>query len=117
MPTPIPIIETRIGVIVLMLVNPARMKSRMNAVATAKSASAIGIAVATNVRKTRSRTMNAARKPRSSCVPCSIGGNSASPLNSAVTPADSTPSRTASWTATTWGLSFVSMTSENCASA
>ena len=32
MPTPIPIIETRIGVIVLMSVSPARMKSRMNAV-------------------------------------------------------------------------------------
>ena len=72
--------------IVLMLVSPARMKSRMNAVATAKSASAIGMAVATNVRKTSRRTMNAARKPSSSCVPCSIGGNSASPLNSAVTP-------------------------------
>ena len=32
MPTPIPIIDTRIGVIVLMSVSPARMKSRMNAV-------------------------------------------------------------------------------------
>ena len=38
---------------------------------------------------------------QTSCVPCSIGGNSASPLNSTVTPAGSTASRTASCTATT----------------
>ena len=47
-----PIIDTRIGVIVLMSVSPARMNRRMNAVPTATSASAIGIEVATNVRKT-----------------------------------------------------------------
>ena len=54
---------------------------------SATIASASGIAVATSVRKTMSSTMSAMSKPRSSCVPCSIGGNSASPLNSAVTPA------------------------------
>ena len=40
-------------------------------------------------------------------MPCSIGGNSASPLNSAVTPAGSTASRTASCTATTRSRSSV----------
>ena len=63
---------------------------------TAVIASAMGIDVATSVRKTISNTMSAASNPSSSCVPCSIGGNSASPLNSAVTPAGSTVSRTAS---------------------
>ena len=101
MPTPIPIIETSSGVIVLISVSPARRNSRRNAVATAVMASASGIEVATNVRKTISRTIRAASRPSSSCVPCSIGGNSASPLNSTVTPAGSTVSRTASWTATT----------------
>ena len=47
MPTPRPIIDTSSGVIVLMSVRPARMKSSRNAVASAVSASAIGIAVAT----------------------------------------------------------------------
>jgi hypothetical protein len=96
-----PIIDTRIGVIVLMSVSPARMNRRRNAVPTATSASAIGIEVATNVRKTIMSTMNAARKPSSSCIPCWMGGASASPLNSAVTPAGSTVSRTAFSTATT----------------
>ena len=67
-----------------MSVSPARMKSRRNADASAVSASAIGIAAATNVRKTTSSTMSAASRPSSSCGPCSIGGNSASPLYSAV---------------------------------
>ena len=40
--------------------------------------------------------MKAARKPSSSWMPCWIGGDSASPLNSAVTPAGSTVFRTAS---------------------
>ena len=101
MPTPRPIIDTSSGVIVLMSVRPARMKSSRNAVASAVSASAIGIIVATNVRKTMISTISAISRPSSSCVPCSIGGNSASPLNSAVTPAGSTASRTASSTATT----------------
>ena len=87
MPTPSPIIETSNGVIVLMSVRPARMKRRRNAVISATIASASGIAVATIVRNTISSTMSAARSPRSSCVPCSIGGNSASPLNSTTTPA------------------------------
>ena len=87
MPTPSPIIETSSGVIVLTSVSPARRKSRRNAVATAVMASASGIVVATKVRKTMSSTIRAASRPSSSCVPCSIGGNSASPLNSTVTPA------------------------------
>jgi hypothetical protein len=96
-----PIIDTSSGVIVLMSVSPARKKSSRNAVATAISASATGIAAATNVRKTIRSTSTAARRPRSSCVPCSIGGNSASPLNSTVTPVPATLSRTAFSTATT----------------
>ena len=73
----------------------------MNALPTATIASAIGIMVATNVRKTIISTMKAARKPSSSWIPCWMGGDSASPLNSAVTPAGSTVSRTAFSTATT----------------
>ena len=62
-------------------------------------------------------TMNAARNPSSSWIPCWMGGDSASPLNSAVTPAGSTVSRTAFSTATTRERSAVLITSENCASA
>ena len=113
MPTPRPIIETRIGVIVLMSVNPARMNSSKNAVATAVTASMIGINMATKVRKTMRSTRIAASRPSASDVPCSTGGNSASPLNSAVTPAGSTSSRTASSTATTSSRSSVSIVSLN----
>ena len=70
--------------IVLMSVSPARMKSSRNAVASATIASMIGMNIATNVRKTMSSTMIAASRPSSSDVPCSIGGNSASPLYSTV---------------------------------
>ncbi len=90
MPTPRPIIDTSNGVIVLMSVRPARMKSRTNAIASAVSASRIGIDTATKVRKTTIRTISAISRPSSSCGPCSIGGNSASPLNSTVRPAGST---------------------------
>ena len=96
MPTPSPIIDTSSGVTVLMSVKPARMNSSMNALTTAVIARKIGIAAAVNVRKTTRSTISAASRPSSSCVPCSIGGNSASPLNSAWMPAASTVSRTAS---------------------
>ncbi len=89
MPTPRPIIDTRIGVIVLMSIRPARMNSSRNAVARATIASAMGMIIATKVRKTISRTMTAASRPSSSDAPCSIGGNSASPLNSTCTPTGS----------------------------
>ena len=92
---------------VLMSVRPARMKSSRNAVISATIASAIGISIATNVRKTISSTMIAASRPSASEIPCSSGGNSASPLNSTVTPAGSTVSRTASCTATTASRSLV----------
>ena len=75
---------------VLMSVCPARMKSSRNAVISATIASAIGISIATNVRKTKSSTMIAASRPSASEMPCSSGGNSASPLYSTVTPAGST---------------------------
>ena len=117
MPTPRPIIDTSNGVIVLMSVRPARMKSRTNAIASAVSASRIGIDTATKVRKTTIRTISAASRPSSSCGPCSIGGNSASPLNSTVSPAGSTVCRTASWTATTAARSLSKMTRSNWASA
>ena len=103
--------------IVLMSVSPARMNRSRNADSTAVIASAIGMLVATNVRKTIIRTMSAASRPSSSWIPCSIGGNSASPLNSASTPAGATAARTASSTATTCFRSSVSIVSENCASA
>ena len=102
---------------VLMSVMPARMNSRKNAVATAVIASAIGIIEAENVRKTISRTMIAASRPRASDVPCSRGGNSASPLYSTLTPAGSTVSRTDSSTATTESRSSSQITRSNCASA
>ena len=97
-------------------VKPATMKSRMKAVATATIASTIGIAADTSARKTSSSTTSAMSRPRTSWIPCSIGGNSASPLNSAVMPAGSTVSRTASSTATTSERSSVSIVSLNCAS-
>jgi hypothetical protein len=61
----------------------------------------IGMNAATNVRNTISSTMIAASRPSISDVPCSIGGNSASPLYSTVTPTGATASRTASSTDTT----------------
>ena len=80
-------------------------------------ASAIGTSIAVNVRKTISSTIIAASSPSASDVPCSIGGNSASPLYSTVTPAGSTVWRTASSTATTWSRSASSIVWSNCASA
>src|SRR4029450_13876413 len=77
MPTPSPIIETRIGVTVLMSVMPARMNSTRNAVATAVIARAMGIIVAEKVLKTMRRTMIAASRPSVSDVPCSTGGDPA----------------------------------------
>ena len=85
MPTPSPIIETSSGVIVLMSVKPATMKRSRNAVISATSASAMGIIPATSVRNTIRSTISAASRPRRSWMPCSIGGNSASPLYSTVT--------------------------------
>ncbi len=101
MPTPSPIIETRIGVIVLMSVSPARMNRSRNAEPSAVKASAIGIEAATNVRKTISSTISAIIRPSSSWIPCWIGGNSASPLNSVSIPAGAAALRAASSTATT----------------
>ena len=103
--------------IVLMSVSPARMNRSRNAVIRATIASTIGMNIATNVRKTTSSTRIAASRPSSSDVPCSTGGNSASPLYSTVTPAGSTASRTASWTATTASRSVSKMTRSNWASA
>ena len=48
MPTPMPIIETRIGVIVLKSVRFASRKSRPNAVPTESSAKTIGTLAATS---------------------------------------------------------------------
>ena len=100
-----------------MSVWPARMKSSRKAVISATMARAIGISIATNVRKTNSSTMIAASRPSASETPCSSGGNSASPLYSTVTPAGSTVWRTASSTATTCGRSLSSIVWSNWASA
>ena len=54
---------------VLMSVNPARMKRRRNAVASATIASMIGMNAATNVRNTMSSTISAASMPSSSDDP------------------------------------------------
>ena len=117
MPTPSPIIETRIGVTVLMSVCPARMKSRRNAVARAVMATRIGISMAVNVPKTISSTMIAARMPSSSGSPCLSGGCSASPLYSTVTPTGAIAWRTKSSTSTTccrcaWVISLLKYASE-----
>ena len=58
-----PIIETRIGVTVLISVCPARMNSNRKAVINAMIASATGIIIATNVRNTSNSTMIAASRP------------------------------------------------------
>ena len=65
-----PIIETRIGVIVLKSVRLASRKSSPNAVPTDNPANRIGTPAATNVRKTISSTISAARMPSSSLEPC-----------------------------------------------
>ncbi len=67
----------------------------------------------------RRRAGRAARRsrPSSSCGPCSIGGNSASPLNSAVTPAGSTLSRTESSNGDDGLAVLAKITRSNCASA
>jgi hypothetical protein len=77
------------------------MNSSRNAVMSAPIASMIGMNAATNVRKTSRSTISAASRPSSSDVPCSIGGNSASPLYSTVTPTGASASRTESSTLTT----------------
>ncbi len=86
MPTPMPIIEIRIGVIVLKSVRLASRNSRPNAVPTEISANTIGMLAATSVRNTISSTSSATAKPMNSLAPCSGGACSASPVNSAVMP-------------------------------
>ncbi len=83
---------------------------------SATIASMIGISIATKVRNTMRSTMMAASSPKSSDSPCSMGGNSASPLYSTITPVGSTASRTASCTATTDSRSLSKMIRSNCAS-
>ncbi len=87
----------------------------MKAAKSAVRATMIGTDVAISERKTKSRTRNAASSPRLSDVPCSSGGNSASPLNSTSSPAASPISRAASSTATTWSRSLSVITSLNWA--
>ena len=69
-----PIIETRIGVIVLKSVRFASRKSSANAVSTETAANRIGTPAATNVRNTISSTISATRMPSASLAPCSGGG-------------------------------------------
>ena len=102
MPTPRPIIETRIGVTVLMSVRPGEDEQQQERGHQRDDRERDRDRASPRTCGRRcSSTMIAASRPSSSEVPCSIGGNSASPLYSTVTPAGATVSRTASSTATT----------------
>ena len=70
MPTPRPIIETRIGVIVLKSVNPAAIVKIEMPSTTARIAKTIGINAGIKVPKTISRMMTATPMPISSDAPC-----------------------------------------------
>ena len=87
MPTPRPIIGTRISVTVLKWVNRAARNRSMNAPATAVIAKSSGITVGTSARNRIIRMMNAATRPMMSLRPCVGGAFSASPVNCASMPA------------------------------
>ncbi len=117
MPTPIPIIETRIGVIVLKSVRLASRKSRPKAVPTEISAKMIGTLAATSVRKTMMRTSSANANAMISVEPCWGGAWSASPVYSVSMPCFASAAVIASSSFTillrdSWKPSF-----ENCTSA
>ena len=69
--------------------------------------------VGTNARNRMSSTKNATIRPIMSLVPCSIGGTSASPVNSVWTPSGVISSATPSSRATTSARSISKPTSEN----
>ncbi len=87
MPTPRPIIGTRISVTVLKCVKRAARNSSMNAPATAVMAKSSGIMVGTSARNRIIRMMKAAIRPMMSERPCVGGAFSASPVNCASMPA------------------------------
>ena len=70
MPTPRPIIEARIGVIVLKSVKPAAIVRIPMPSATARIARMIGISAGSSVPNTISRMMIATAMPISSEAPC-----------------------------------------------
>ena len=86
MPTPRPIIGTRISVTVLKCVKRAARNSSMNAPATAVMANSSGIMVGTSARNRIIRMMKAAIRPMMSEMPWVGGAFSASPVNCASMP-------------------------------
>ena len=87
MPTPSPIIGTRISVTVLKWVKRAARNSSRKAPATAVIANSSGITVGTSARNRISRMMNPIAMPMMSLTPWVGGGFSASPVNCASMPA------------------------------
>src|SRR3954465_14422360 len=81
MPTPSPIIGTRISVTVLKCVSRASRKSSRKALSTAVIANRIGISAGTSARKTTIMMMNPASRPIRSLAPDEGGGLSPSPVN------------------------------------
>ena len=86
MPTPRPIIGTRISVMVLKCVRRAARNRIRNAPATATIANSSGITVGTSARKRTIRITKAASRPTMSLMPCVGGAFSASPVNSTCRP-------------------------------
>ena len=93
MPTPRPIIDTRIGVIVLKSESRAARYSSRNADATATTANSSGISDGTSARNSTIRMKKATISPMISLDPVSGGGLSASPVNSTWMPAGSPAAR------------------------
>ena len=87
MPTPSPIIGTRISVTVLKCVKRAARNNSRNAPTTAVMANSSGITVATSARNRIIRMKNPMMMPMMSLTPCVGGGFSASPVNCASIPA------------------------------
>ena len=100
MPTPRPIIGTRISVIVLKWVSRAARNRIRNAPITATIANESGITVGTSARNSTIRMKKAATRPMMSLRPCVGGALSASPVNSIWMPAGSPIARSWSSSAT-----------------
>jgi len=86
MPTPRPIIGTRISVTVLKWVSRAARNRIRNALITATIANTSGITVGTSARNSTNRITKAASSPIMSLRPCVGGALSASPVKSAWMP-------------------------------
>ena len=110
MPTPSPIIEAMIGVMLLMLMTAAARYSSMNAEATAMIAKISGITVGTNARNRKSITISPAIRPKISLEPESGAPDEASPVNCRFSPAFSA----IAWDSSISALVFVHDRSKLC---